>query len=43
VVGPAREALQRAAIDPGEIEMLINCNITRYQDGLDMRLGPGSR
>ena len=39
-VGAAREALQRAAIDAGEIEMLINCSISRYQGGLSMRFEP---
>lgn len=39
-VGAAEEAIRRAGIKPSEIEMLINCSITRYQGGLSQRMEP---
>jgi len=38
--GAAREALDRAGIQAADLDMLISCSITRYRDGLNMRMEP---
>ena len=39
-VGAARDCLEKSAYQPGDMEMLINCSITKFKGGLSNRFEP---
>lgn len=40
-VGAARDCLEKSSHQPADIEMLINCSITKFKGGLSNRFDPG--